>query len=157
MVRMAHLSVVGSHSVNGVAALHTELIKKDLFPDFDTLSPGKINNKTNGITPRRWLLACNPRLSELISSKIGHGWNLDELRALEQFAEDPQFQVDFMNVKQANKVDLALIIKGTAGWWSIPPRSSTCISSACTNTSASTSTCCTFWRSTGACCRTPAW
>ena len=117
MVRMAHLSVVGSHSVNGVAALHTELIKKDLFPDFDALYPGKINNKTNGITPRRWLLACNPRLSELISSKIGHGWerNLDELRALEQFAEDPQFQVDFMNVKQANKVDLARIIKRDCG------------------------------------------
>ncbi len=117
MVRMAHLSVVGSHSVNGVAALHTALIKKDLFPDFDVLYPGKINNKTNGITPRRWLLACNPRLSELISSKIGHAWerNLDELRALEQFAEDPQFQVDFMNVKQANKVDLARIIKRDCG------------------------------------------
>jgi glycogen phosphorylase len=117
MVRMAHLSVVGSHSVNGVAALHTELIKKDLFPDFDALYPAKINNKTNGITPRRWLLACNPRLSELISSKIGHGWerDLDELRALEEFAEDSQFQVDFMNVKQANKVDLARIIKRDCG------------------------------------------
>jgi glycogen phosphorylase len=117
MVRMAHLSVVGSHSVNGVAALHTELIKKDLFPDFEALYPRKINNKTNGITPRRWLLACNPRLSELISSKIGHGWecNLDALRALEEFADDPQFQVDFMNVKQANKVDLARIIKRDCG------------------------------------------
>ena len=71
MVRMAHLSVVGCHSVNGVAALHTKLLKKNLFPEFDALYPGKFNNKTNGITPRRWLLACNPRLSGLITSKIG--------------------------------------------------------------------------------------
>ena len=117
MVRMAHLSVVGSHSVNGVAELHTELIKKQLFPEFDILYPGKLNNKTNGITPRRWLLACNPRLSELITSKIGHGWerDLDKLRASESFAEDPQFQADFMNVKQANKLDLARIIKRDCG------------------------------------------
>jgi glycogen phosphorylase len=113
MVRMAHLSVVGSHSVNGVAELHTALLKKQLFPQFDVLYPGKFNNKTNGITPRRWLLACNPRLSALITSKIGHGWesDLDKLRALEDFADDPQFQADFMNVKQANKLDLARIIK----------------------------------------------
>ena len=77
----------------------------------------RFNNKTNGITPRRWLLACNPRLSELITSKIGHGWerDLDKLRALEEFADDPQFQIDFMNVKQANKVDLARIIKRDCG------------------------------------------
>jgi glycogen phosphorylase len=117
MVRMAHLCVVGSHSVNGVAELHTELLKKQLFPAFDALYPGKINNKTNGITPRRWLLACNPRLSRLITSKIGHGWetDLDKLRALEEFADDPQFQADFMNVKQANKLDLARIIKRDCG------------------------------------------
>ena len=113
MVRMAHLSVVGSHSVNGVAELHTELLKRQLFPQFDILYPGKFNNKTNGITPRRWLLACNPRLSALITSKIGHGWetDLDKLRALVSFADDSQFQADFMNVKQANKLDLARIIK----------------------------------------------
>jgi glycogen phosphorylase len=117
MVRMAHLSVVGCHSVNGVAALHTKLLKKDLFPEFDALYPGKFNNKTNGITPRRWLLACNPRLSGLITSKIGHGWerDLDKLRALEEFANDSQFQIDFMNIKQANKVDLARIIKRDCG------------------------------------------
>ncbi len=113
MVRMAHLSVVGGHSVNGVAALHTQLIKSDLFPEFDQLYPGKFNNKTNGITPRRWLLACNPRLSKLITSKIGHGWerDLDKLRGLEAHADDPQFQSDFMAIKHANKVDLARIIK----------------------------------------------
>jgi starch phosphorylase len=113
MVRMAHLSVVGSHSVNGVAALHTQLLKANLFPEFDALYPGKFNNKTNGITPRRWLLACNPRLSDLITSKIGGGWerDLDRLRALEQWADDPGFQDAFMAVKRANKVDLAHLIK----------------------------------------------
>lgn len=117
MVRMAHLSVVGGHSVNGVAALHTQLIKSDLFPEFDQLYPGRFNNKTNGITPRRWLLACNPRLSQLITSKIGHGWerDLDKLRGLEAFADDPQFQNDFMAIKHANKVDLARIIKYHSG------------------------------------------
>jgi starch phosphorylase len=115
MVRMANLSVVGGHSVNGVAALHTQLIKSDLFPEFDELYPGKFNNKTNGITPRRWLLACNPGLSNLITSKIGHGWerDLDKLRGLEAYAEDKQFQADFMAVKHANKVTLARIIKET--------------------------------------------
>jgi glycogen phosphorylase len=117
MVRMAHLAVVGGHSVNGVAALHTRLLKKDLFSEFDVLYPGKFNNKTNGITPRRWLLACNPRLSGLITSRIGHGWerDLDKLRALEEFADDSQFQIDFMNIKHANKVDLASIIKRDCG------------------------------------------
>ncbi|MEA3211506.1 MAG: glycogen phosphorylase [Chthoniobacter sp.] len=117
MVRMANLSVVASYSVNGVAALHTKLLKSDLFPEFDALYPGKFNNKTNGITPRRWLLACNPRLSSLITSKIGHGWerDLDKLRELEPLAEDPQFQADFMAVKHANKIDLARIIKQQCG------------------------------------------
>lgn len=117
MVRMANLAVVGSHSVNGVAALHTQLLKSDLFPEFDELFPKKFNNKTNGITPRRWLLACNPRLSALITSKIGKGWerNLDELKGLEAFAKDPEFQKQFMEVKHANKIDLARIIKRECG------------------------------------------
>ena len=117
MVRMANLSVIASFSVNGVAALHTKLIKSDLFPEFDAYYPGKFNNKTNGITPRRWLLACNPRLSNLISSKIGHGWerDLDLLHGLEPYAADPQFQSDFMAVKHANKIDLARIIKKDCG------------------------------------------
>jgi starch phosphorylase len=117
MIRMAHLAVVGSMSVNGVAALHTRLLKEKLFPEFDELYPGKINNKTNGITPRRWLLACNPRLSQLITEKIGGGWetDLDRLRALENFADDPEFQAQFMAVKRANKVDLAKIIRDECG------------------------------------------
>ncbi len=117
MVRMAHLSVIGSHSVNGVAALHTQLLKSQLFPEFDELYPGKFNNKTNGITPRRWLLACNPRLSQLITSKIGDGWarDLDKLRGLEQWADDPAFQNEFMAVKHANKVDLAHTIASLCG------------------------------------------
>ena len=117
MVRMANLSVIASFSVNGVAALHTKLIKSDLFPEFDAFYPGKFNNKTNGITPRRWLLACNPRLSNLISSKIGPGWerDLDLLHGLEPYAADPQFQSDFMAVKHANKIDLARIIKKDCG------------------------------------------
>ena len=117
MVRMANLSVVGSHSVNGVAALHTQLLMSNLFPEFDALYPGKFNNKTNGITPRRWLLSCNPRLSDLITSKIGNGWerNLDELRGLEAFAKDPVFQQQFMAVKHANKIDLARIIRQECG------------------------------------------
>ncbi len=117
MVRMANLAVVGSHSVNGVAALHTELLKKHLFADFNQFYVGRFNNKTNGITPRRWLLSSNPRLSDLISSKIGNGWvkNLDELRRIEQWVDDPAFQNDFMAVKHANKIDLAKIIEEECG------------------------------------------
>lgn len=116
-VRMANLAVVGGHSVNGVAALHTELLKKHLFYDFNLFYPGRFNNKTNGITPRRWLLAANPRLADLIRSKIGDGWvkNLDELRNLEQWVDDPAFQYDFMAVKHANKIDLAAIIQRECG------------------------------------------
>ncbi len=115
--RMANLAVVGSHAVNGVAALHTELLKKDLFPEFDSLYPGKFQNKTNGITPRRWLLDCNPRLAELITRKLGGGWarNLDLLRGLEKFADDKAFQTEFMAIKRANKIDLAAVIKAECG------------------------------------------
>ncbi len=117
MVRMAHLAVVGCMSVNGVAALHTQLLKSTLFPEFDEMYPGKFNNKTNGITPRRWLLACNPRLSDLITSKIGHGWekDLSKLRGLEAFADNAKFQKEFMAIKHANKVDLAKIIRDECG------------------------------------------
>jgi starch phosphorylase len=117
MVRMAHLAVVGSHAVNGVAALHTALLKKDLFPEFDALYPGKFQNKTNGITPRRWLLKCNPRLSALITGKIGDGWvrDLDQLRRLEKWADDAKFQKEFMAIKRTNKGDLAELIQRECG------------------------------------------
>ncbi|MEO7598091.1 MAG: glycogen/starch/alpha-glucan phosphorylase [Opitutus sp.] len=118
MIRMANLAVVGSHSVNGVAALHTELLKKHLFPEFDALYPGKFQNKTNGITPRRWLAQCNPPLSAAITSKLGNtDWirNLDLLRGLEKFADDETFQKEFMAIKRANKVQLAAVIKTECG------------------------------------------
>jgi glycogen phosphorylase len=116
-VRMANLAVVGAHAVNGVAALHTALLKKDLFPEFDALYPGKFQNKTNGITPRRWLLKSNPRLATLITDKIGPEWprDLDQLRKLEKFADDSVFQREFMAIKRANKVDLAAVIMAECG------------------------------------------
>ena len=113
-VRMAHLAAVMSHTVNGVAKLHTELLKERLFRDFEELSPGKLQNKTNGITPRRWLKQCNPRLSALIDEVLGDNtWpkDLDRLRALEGFADDGEFQRRFMEVKAANKRDLAALIE----------------------------------------------
>ena len=114
MIRMAHLSVVGSGHVNGVAALHTELLKRNLFADFHALYPGKIQNKTNGITPRRWLLASNPQLARLITDTIGDGWvsDLDQLHQLEPFADDGAFRKRFREIKRANKEDLAgLVLK----------------------------------------------
>jgi starch phosphorylase len=117
-VRMANLAVVGSHAVNGVAALHTALLKQDLFPEFDALFPGKFQNKTNGITPRRWLLKSNPRLSALITRELGGGaWvrDLALLRGLEPLARRAEFQREFMAVKRANKVELAAVIQAECG------------------------------------------
>jgi starch phosphorylase len=117
-VRMANLAVVGSHAVNGVAALHTQLLKKHLFPEFDALYPGKFQNKTNGITPRRWLLKSNPRLSALITEKLGTAdWarDLDLLRGLEPHADSPAMQREFMAIKRANKADLATLIRAECG------------------------------------------
>ena len=104
-LRMSHLAVVGGYSVNGVAALHTELLKTRLYPEFAELYPRKFNNKTNGITPRRWLLGCNPGLSELITKTIGDGWpnDLDRLKELDNYSNDSSFQDSFMQVKRANK------------------------------------------------------
>jgi len=114
-VRMANLAVIGSHSVNGVSELHSELVKTRLFPDFYELEPDKFNNKTNGVTPRRWLLKANPELSGLITEFIGKGWitDLDELHGLEGFVNDNGFCERFMKAKRANKVQLAEIIKST--------------------------------------------
>ncbi len=116
-IRMAHLAIVGSHSVNGVAALHTELLKTGLFKHFHEFYPGKINNKTNGITPRRWLLKCNPGLAALITRKIGPGWitDLERLKQLIPYADDPDFQKDFAAVKRQNKVALARVVRESCG------------------------------------------
>jgi starch phosphorylase len=141
MVRMAHLAVVGTHAVNGVAALHTALLRKNLFPEFDALYPGKFQNKTNGITPRRWLLQCNPALPRSSTRTLGgEGWarDLDLLRGLEKHADDAGFRREFMEVKRANKVDLAHVIRPSAGSTSRPTPSSTPRSSGSTSTSAST-------------------
>jgi glycogen phosphorylase len=112
-VRMAHLAIVGSHSVNGVAALHTDLLKSGLFADFHRMYPARINNKTNGITPRRWLLKCNPELADLISETIGEKWitDLESLKMLVPYAEDPGFQETFAHIKRKNKIRLIRIIK----------------------------------------------
>ncbi len=112
-VRMATLAIVGSHSVNGVAALHSEILKKDLFRDFFEFWPGKFNNKTNGITQRRWLLKCNPPLSRLITDTIGDGWVTDlyKLKKLAPLAGDAALGEKSRAVKRANKVHLADIIQ----------------------------------------------
>ena len=118
MLRMAYLSVIASHTVNGVAALHTKLLKQHLFHDFDNLYPDKIQNKTNGITPRRWLLACNHELANLITMTIGGGWqrNLDRLQELSKKAKDPKFQEEFMGIKKRNKEKLADTIEEKLGF-----------------------------------------
>ncbi len=109
MVRMANLCVASTYAVNGVAALHSDLVKRDLFPEFDALFPGRLQNVTNGITPRRWLKFCNPGLSELVTEKVGTDWplNLDKLSALADFADDTKFQQRFMAIKKENKQRLA--------------------------------------------------
>jgi len=112
-VRMAHLAIVGSHKINGVAELHSELLKSRVMPEFHELWPEKFQNKTNGVTPRRWLLLSNPRLSQLITQKIGSDWitKLDELKKLEQFIHDEAFLREWEEIKLENKKDLAHYIK----------------------------------------------
>ncbi|EJI83891.1 starch phosphorylase [Alishewanella aestuarii B11] len=113
MVRMGHLSVVGSFKVNGVAEIHSKLVKSDLFPEMVALWPDKFTNVTNGVTPRRWLKACNPRLATLLDAKVGDDWptDLKKLHKLADFAKDPALQDNFMAIKQQNKADLAKEIK----------------------------------------------
>jgi len=108
-VRMANLSIVGSHKVNGVSALHSDLLVKTIFADFAGLWPGRFTNMTNGVTPRRWLAHSNPGLSRLIDRHIGTSWrlDLDQLRRLQPLADDPAFRSDFLAVKRANKQRLA--------------------------------------------------
>ncbi len=116
-VRMAHLAIVGSFSVNGVAALHTKLLKAGLFNDFYQLWPEKFNNKTNGVTPRRWLSHCNKSLATLISSKIGQSWVADfsEVALIREFADDAVFQTQWRESKKANKAVLADFVEKSTG------------------------------------------
>lgn len=116
-VRMAHLAVVGSHTVNGVAAIHSELLKTTLFADFHRIFPNKFINVTNGITPRRWLNQCNPGLTQLIASRIGKGFihDLAQLKKLEKFSDDAAFRKEFRAVKHANKLRLADYIEAKVG------------------------------------------
>lgn len=111
-VRMAHLACVGSHAINGVAALHTELLKSDVLHDFHDLSPEKFTNKTNGVTPRRWIVLANPRLTRHISSAIGDGWikDLSQLKQLEAHVDDAGFRAGWREIKRANKRDFADVI-----------------------------------------------
>lgn len=116
-VRMAHLACVGSFSVNGVAELHTQLLKREVLGDFYELFPEKFHNVTNGVTPRRWLALINPRLSTLIGRAIGDSWltNLDELKRLEPLAGDPSFQEEWRKIKRQNKDHLATLILRRTG------------------------------------------
>jgi starch phosphorylase len=112
-INMAHLCIVGSHTINGVAAIHSEILKASTFRDFYELWPQKFQNKTNGITPRRWLVLCNPSLADAIAEKIGDKYitKLDELRNLEPFVKDKSFLLSLMKVKQENKMKLAAYIE----------------------------------------------
>jgi starch phosphorylase len=117
MVRMAHLAVVGSHSVNGVSRLHAKLLRERLMPELDALFPGRFNAKTNGITPRRWLVGCNPELSALITRKLGSGWETDlsRLRELAPLADDAVFRSEWRDVKRRNKERLIRVIERMTG------------------------------------------
>jgi starch phosphorylase len=116
-VRMANLACLGSHAINGVAHLHTELLKKDVLKDFYEICPEKFSNKTNGVTPRRWMVLSNPRLTKLISEKIGDSWikDLDKLKQLELLAEDAAFRDKWREVKFQTKQDLANVIQKRTG------------------------------------------
>lgn len=116
-IRMANLAIVGSHHVNGVAALHTQLLRERELRDFEELFPGRFSNKTNGVTPRRWLAAANRDLANLISSRIGAGWikDLSEIRGIEPFADDQEFRSRFYAIKHDHKVRLAQISRELTG------------------------------------------
>ena len=112
-VRMAHLAIVGSYSVNGVSALHSCLLQERIFPDFAEMFPDRFNNKTNGITPRRWLLGCNPDLSGLVTAKAGDGWarNLDQLERIARHADDTALQDAWRHAKARNKLRLVSLVR----------------------------------------------
>ncbi|MFP5228468.1 MAG: glycogen/starch/alpha-glucan phosphorylase [Acidobacteriota bacterium] len=123
-VRMAYLAAAGSHAINGVAALHTELLKTSILSDFYALSPEKFSNKTNGVTPRRWMVLSNPRLSQLITARLGQAWvyDLEKLRRLEPLADDAEFRHEWKAIKRHNRLQLAAYIHDRLGI-SIDPES----------------------------------
>jgi starch phosphorylase len=116
-VRMAHLASLGSHAINGVAALHTELLKSSVLHDFYVLTPEKFSNKTNGVTPRRWMVLSNPRLAELLTARVGSAWigDIERLRRLEPMIEDAEFCQEWRAIKHHNKVQLAAFIHDGLG------------------------------------------
>jgi starch phosphorylase len=116
-VRMAHLAALGSHAINGVAELHTELLKSHVLHDFYELTPEKFSNKTNGVTPRRWMVLANPGLTHLLTARLGSGWihDLDKLRRLEPLAEDRELHEEWRGIKLQNKVRLASYIQDRLG------------------------------------------
>jgi starch phosphorylase len=116
-VRMANLACVGSHAINGVADLHTQLLKQDVIHDFAELWPEKLSNKTNGVTPRRWVALANPRLASLITEAIGDGWLtcLERLRELEPFVDDANFRMRWREIKRCNKRDFAMFARERTG------------------------------------------
>jgi glycogen phosphorylase len=116
-VRMAHLACVGSHAINGVAALHTELLKQDVLADFHAIGPEKFSNKTNGVTPRRWVALANPRLAMLLDRHLGQGWltDMERLRGLEPLTEDAEFRAEWRDIKRANKETYAAYLRSVTG------------------------------------------
>ncbi|MEO5935636.1 MAG: glycogen/starch/alpha-glucan phosphorylase [Terriglobales bacterium] len=114
-IRMAQLAIIGSHAVNGVSELHTELLKTHLVPDFAQLWPERFSNKTNGVAPRRWIMKANPGLTTLLNRTLGEGWitDLDRLREIEAYATEREFQMEFLSIKQGNKQRLTELIRNT--------------------------------------------
>ena len=139
-VRMANLATVGSHAVNGVAALHSTLLRQTVLRDFAELWPERFCNVTNGVTPRRFVVLSNPALAQLLDETVGEGWvtDLSRLKGLEAHADDAAFQERWRRIKRLNKEALADRIRSAPAWWSIRRRCSTSRSSASTSTSAST-------------------
>jgi len=144
-VRMAYLAVVASHSINGVSALHSQLMQQSIFAEFAQIWPARFNNKTNGITPRRWLAQANPALSDVLDKYIGTGWRRDltQLGGLEPLAHTPALIKALQDAKRANKQRLADWYRPTWGWSYRFMPCLMCRSNASTNTSASCSMSCT--------------